>query len=53
MKKREIFMLSSLAFSLGIVFGFLLSPVKQGITVNGGDNTNNSFNKKHSATDEW
>ncbi|WP_346929882.1 hypothetical protein [Clostridium sp.] len=52
MKKREIFMLSALAFSCGIVFGFLLSPIKQGITVNGGDNTNTSFNKKHSATDE-
>lgn len=46
MKKREIFMLSALAFSCGIVFGFLLSPIKQGITVTGGDKINNSFNKK-------
>lgn len=45
MKKREIFMLPSLTFSLGIVLGFLLSPVKQGITINGRDNTSNNFDR--------
>lgn len=52
MKKREIFMLSSLTFSLGIVLGFLLSPVRQGITIIGGDNTNTNFDKNHSTNDE-
>jgi hypothetical protein len=52
MKKREIFMLSSLAFSVGIVLGFYFSPVKQGIVVTGGDSTNNNFDKKHSPIDQ-
>lgn len=46
MKKREIFMLSALTFSIGIVFGFLISPVKQGIGNNSGNTINNYFNKK-------
>ena len=50
MKKREILMLSSITFSLGIVLGFLLSPVKEGIIIYGGDTTNNNDAKKHSTT---
>jgi hypothetical protein len=45
MRKREIFMLSSTVFSLGIVLGFLLSPVKKGINIRGGDNTSNNYDK--------
>jgi len=52
MRKREIFMLSSTVFSLGIVLGFLLSPVKKGINIYGGDNTSNNYAKKHSTNDE-
>lgn len=52
MKKREIFMLSSLTFSVGIVLGFLLSPVKQGIIITGRDYINGNSDKKHSTTEE-
>ena len=52
MKKREIFMLSSLAFSVGTIFGFLLSPIKQGTIVVSWNNTNNNFDKKNSTMDE-
>ncbi|WP_170311687.1 hypothetical protein [Vallitalea okinawensis] len=38
MKKREIFMLSTLTFFMGIVFGFLISPAKNGIGNNAGNN---------------
>jgi hypothetical protein len=48
MKKREIFMLSSLTFSLGIVIGFLISPVKKGIT----GNVTNNYGKKDLLADE-
>lgn len=51
MKKREIFMLSSTVFSLGIVLGFLLSPIKKGIVIVGGDSTSNNYAKEHSTTD--
>jgi hypothetical protein len=52
MKKREIFMLSSTVFSLGIVLGFLLSPIKRGINIYGGDSTSNNYAKEHSTTDD-
>ena len=52
MKKREIFMLSALTFSMGIVFGFLLSPVKQGFCNNSDNTINNYYDKKHSIGDE-
>lgn len=51
MSKREIFMLSSVTFSLGIICGFLISPIKQGIIVAAGDNnTNNNLDKRISIT---
>lgn len=52
MKKREIFMLSSTVFSLGIVLGFLLSPIKKGINVNGGDSKSKNYTIKYSTTDK-
>ncbi|SHJ90751.1 hypothetical protein SAMN05444401_0091 [Clostridium amylolyticum] len=53
MKKREIFMLSALAFSTGIILGFLLSPVKQGCGNNNGNTINNYYgDKKRSIGDE-
>lgn len=52
MKKREIFTLSALAFSMGIVFGFLISPVKYGVGNNAGNTINNNYGKKHSTADE-
>lgn len=45
-------MLSSTVFSLGVILGFLLSPVKKGILIYGGDSTNNNYPKNHSTTDE-
>lgn len=52
MKKREIFMLSSLAFSVGTIFGFLLSPMKEGIIILSNNTENNNYDKKNSTTDE-
>ncbi|WP_154674948.1 hypothetical protein [Desnuesiella massiliensis] len=52
MKKREIFMLSSTVFSLGIVLGFLLSPIKKGINIYGGDSISNNYAKEHSTNDD-
>lgn len=52
MKKREIFGLSALAFSMGIVFGFLISPVKNGFGNNAGNTVNNYYFKKHLTDDE-
>lgn len=50
MKKREIFMLSSITFLLGVVSGFLLSPVKRGITpISIGGNVTNHIQKKSEA----
>ena len=52
MKKREIFMLAALTLSMGVVLGFLLSPVKQGIGNNAGNSTNNYYDKDYSIGDE-
>jgi len=51
MKKREIVMLSSTVFSLGLVLGFLISPIKKGIIVIGGDSTTNNYSKEDLTTD--
>jgi len=51
MKKREIFMLSSAVFTLGIVAGFLISPIKKGIIIIGGDSTSNNYGKKSLPTE--
>jgi len=52
MKKREVFMLSALSFSVGIVFGFLISPAKNGFGNNAGNHINNYYCKKTSTDDE-
>lgn len=52
MKKREIFTLSALTFSMGIICGFLISPVKNGIGNNSGNNTKNYYDKKPLITEE-
>lgn len=52
MRKREVFMLSSLAFSMGIVLGFLISPVKNGIGNNAGNTITNCYGKKSLTDDE-
>jgi hypothetical protein len=52
MKKREIFILSTLSFSLGIILGFLISPVKEGISNVSGNTTNNYNDKKNSTGNE-
>ncbi len=52
MKKREIFTLSALAFSMGIVFGFLISPAKNGFGNNSSNTTNNYYDKEHLTTDK-
>lgn len=52
MKKSEIFMLTSTVFSLGIVIGFLLAPIKKGINIYGGDSTSNNYTIKYPTTDK-
>jgi hypothetical protein len=52
MKKREIFTISALTFSMGIVLGFLISPVKYGFGNNSGNTTKNYYDKELSTTDE-
>lgn len=52
MRKREFFTLSALAFSMGIVLGFLISPAKNGFGNNGGNTINNYYCKKHLTDDE-
>ena len=52
MKKKEIFMLAAITFSVGMVLGFLISPVKQGIGNNSGNTTNNYYDKKRLTGDE-
>ncbi|WP_187117421.1 hypothetical protein [Clostridium amazonitimonense] len=52
MRKREVFMLSALTFSMGIVFGFLISPAKNGFGNNSGNTVKNYYGKKHQRTDE-
>jgi len=45
MKKREICLLSVTMFLFGIVSGFLLAPIKQGVGNNSGNNNgNNTYN---------
>lgn len=43
MKKREILLLSALTFSVGTIFGFLISPVKKGLGNGCGNTTNNNY----------
>lgn len=52
MRKREIFTLSALAFSMGVVLGFLISPVKNGFGNNSGNNIKNYYYSKPSKDDE-
>ncbi|MCR2823884.1 hypothetical protein [Lederbergia panacisoli] len=53
MKKREVFMLSALSFSVGIVFGFLISPIKQGVYNIAGNTENYHYHdKKNTGSDE-
>jgi hypothetical protein len=52
MKKREIFMLSALSFYMGIIFGFLISPAKNGFGNNASSTTNNYYDKQFSTDDE-
>lgn len=52
MKKREILLLSALTFSVGTVFGFLLSPAKNGFGNNSGNNTNNYYGEKDKEENE-
>lgn len=43
MKKREILLLSALSFSVGAIWGFLISPAKNGFGNNAGNTTNNNY----------
>lgn len=43
MKKRDKVLFGSCMFLLGIVFGFLLAPIKQGIGNNCGNSTRNYY----------
>lgn len=46
MKKREILLLTALSFSIGVIAGFLISPVKEGLGNNCGNKVTNYYNKK-------
>lgn len=50
--KKEVFTLSALAFSMGIIIGFLISPAKNGLGNNSGKTINNYYGKKPSTDDE-
>lgn len=52
MKKREIFLLSSTVFSLGIVLGFLISPIKQGMNFYGSDVITKNYGNNDSASED-
>lgn len=52
MRKRESFTLSALAFSMGIVVGFLISPAKKGFGNNSGNTTNNFYGQNPLTDDE-
>lgn len=52
MKKREILLLSALTFSVGTIFGFLLSPVKKGLGNGCGTTTNNYYGEKDEEENE-
>lgn len=43
MKKREFLLISALAFSVGTILGFLISPAKNGFGNNSGNTTNNNY----------
>ncbi|WLR57277.1 hypothetical protein LC048_10680 [Mesobacillus subterraneus] len=52
MRKRELFTISALSFSLGIDIGFLISPAKNGFGNNSGNNIKNFYYSKPSKDDE-
>ena len=52
MEKREIITISALAFSVGVVVGFLISPVKNGFGNNSGNNIKNYYYKEPSTEEE-
>ncbi|WNF24892.1 hypothetical protein [Mesobacillus jeotgali] len=43
MRKNEVFTYTALAFSIGIVLGFLISPAKNGFGNNSGNNIKNYY----------
>jgi hypothetical protein len=51
MSKQSIFLISALTFSIGVVFGFLIAPMKQGIG-NGSGNVYNYYGKKEESEEE-
>ncbi|MDF2821288.1 MAG: hypothetical protein K0R15_1729 [Clostridiales bacterium] len=46
MSKSKVFFISTFWFLLGLVLGFLISPIKQGIGNNSGNTTNNYYDKE-------
>ncbi|PKR84172.1 hypothetical protein [Heyndrickxia camelliae] len=46
MKKKEVFLLSSLSFSFGVIIGFFISPVKRGIYNIAGNNIKYHYDEK-------
>ncbi|GFP75133.1 hypothetical protein [Clostridium fungisolvens] len=44
MRKRDIFAVAATAFSMGVVFGFLISPAKNGFGNNTWNTTNTTNN---------
>lgn len=52
MKKSGIFTYTALAFSMGMVLGFLISPAKNGFGNNSGNNIKNYYYNNPSAEDD-
>lgn len=55
MKKSEIILTGLLCFFIGIVFGFLLSPIKKGIDIgnDSGNTTNNNYGNDEEKLFRW
>lgn len=46
MNKGRAVLISMLMFSVGMILGFLISPIKRGIGNDSGNTTNNYYNKE-------
>jgi hypothetical protein len=52
MRKNEVFTYTALAFSMGMVLGFLISPAKNGFGNNSGNNIKNYYYNNTSEDDK-
>jgi len=52
MDKKTKFLIGAVLFLSGIIIGFFISPIKQGIGNNSGNNITNHYNKEEEQVDE-